>query len=217
MPSWKNVIKAIAESIEEASRDTHTGHRRKPRPGAAHGTGTQSCLFWECGTPVRSGHTYCYRHYQEYQDGEVDVCPGCKQGKYSKYDLCLHCQYDPEPSRPRTASRIRERYEPENSAAWEEGDADATEFYVYVLKLEGGAFYAGQTRELRERLTEHRDGTVASTADKNPRLVWFTIVPSREDATELEVELKKLVDSNPREVRRLVVGFQDLVRELDFG
>ena len=146
----------------------------------------------------------------------MDLCPGCERGKYSHYDLCLDCQSDPERSKSRPASRIRERYEPEYSVAWEEGDAEATEFYVYILKLGGGAFYAGQTRELREPLTEHRDGTVTSTAHRNPRLVWFTVVPSREDATELEVELKKLIDSNPREVRRLVVGFQDLVRELQF-
>ena len=32
----------------------------------------------------------------------------------------------------------------------------------------------------------------------------------------MEVEFKKLVDSNPREIRRMVIAFQDLVREIDF-
>lgn len=74
---------------------------------------------------------------------------------------------------------------------------------------------AGQTRELRERLSEHRDGKVKSTARRNPRLVWFGILPTREAATQMEVELKKLIDSNEREIRRMVIDFQDLVRELD--
>ncbi len=33
----------------------------------------------------------------------------------------------------------------------------------------------------------------------------------------MEVELKKLIDSNPREVRRMIIGFRDLVRELDYS
>jgi len=44
----------------------------------------------------------------------------------------------------------------------------------------------------------------------------FTIVSTREEAEELEVELKKMVDGNPREVRRLVRKFPDLVEELGF-
>ncbi len=74
---------------------------------------------------------------------------------------------------------------------------------------------AAAVREEAER--EARDGKVTSTAGRNPKLVWFTSVGSRESATSLEVELKKLVDSNPREIRRMMLTFQDLVRELDFG
>ena len=85
------------------------------------------------------------------------------------------------------------------------------------MKLDGGNFYAGQTRELRERLSEHRDGRVRSTAGRNPKLVWFSTVPSREEATDWEADLKKLVDSNPREIRRMYLSFQDLVRELDYS
>jgi len=36
----------------------------------------------------------------------------------------------------------------EHSSAWEAGDSEANEFYVYVLKLDGGDFYVGQTRDL---------------------------------------------------------------------
>ena len=119
-------------------------------------------------------------------------------------------------SRRRKARRQKGKYDKEYSKKWKAGDAGATEFFVYILKLDGNAFYAGQTRELRERLMEHRDGDAVSTAGKNPRLIWFTKVSTRDEATTLESELKRLCDENPREVRRRVLQFQDLVQELDF-
>ncbi len=109
------------------------------------------------------------------------------------------------------------KYKKEYSRKWKSGDAEATEFFVYILKLDGNIFYAGQTRELRERLMEHRDGDTSSTAGRNPKLVWFTKVSSRDEATTIESDLKRLCDQNPREVRRKVRHFQDLVEELDFS
>jgi predicted GIY-YIG superfamily endonuclease len=64
---------------------------------------------------------------------------------------------------------------------------------------------------------EHRDGTTQSTAGKNPKLVWFSTLSSRDEATELEVKLKRLCDQNPREIRRWIRRFQDLVEELEFN
>ena len=113
--------------------------------------------------------------------------------------------------------KSRKTYRREHSDAWEAKDAEADEFYVYVLKLDDGSFYAGQTRELRERLMEHRDGTTRSTVGRSPKLVWFSTVSTRVQATVLEVQLKKLCDRNPREIRRWVRRFRDLVEELDFS
>ena len=96
-------------------------------------------------------------------------------------------------------------------------DAEASEFYAYVLILNDGSFREGQTRELRERMMEHRAGTVKDTAGRNPKLVWFTTVSTRDEAIALEKELKELCDRNPREIRRRVRRFRDLVEELDFG
>ena len=69
-----------------------------------------------------------------------------------------------------------------------------TSFFIYILKLDDGKFYAGHTRELRERMGEHRDGKAKSTADKNPLLVWFEIVDTRKEAAEREAQLKELID-----------------------
>ena len=186
------------------------------RRGQQRRTPQNSCRFWDCDETIRAGYLYCYDHYQEYQDGEIDDCPSCGRAKHARYDVCLECYDRQSPPAKSQRREAQPRYREEHSEAWAAGDADATEFYVYILKLDGGRFYAGQTRELRERLMEHRDGTTKSTAGKNPKLVWFSAVATRNQATEFEVELKMLCAKNPREIRRLVLDFKDLVKELNF-
>ncbi len=163
----------------------------------------------------------CYEHYQDHQEGLIDECPDCGRAKDVRYPECLECYRGQSPGKPGTRGRGQTgeagKYRREYSPAWDEGDAEASVFYVYILKLEGGNYYPGQTRELRERLSEHRDGKVKSTKGKNPKLVWFGGVPTREDATSIEVVLKRLVDRNPRAIRRMVIGFKDFVNELDYS
>ena len=144
---------------------------------------------------------------------ELDNLSNLRKKTFDKNKLTVR---DNPQIAPKTTRRTRDRYKREHSERWEAGDAEATEFYVYILKLDRGRFYAGQTRELRERLMEHRDGLTKSTAGQNPKLVWFSTVPTREEAVTVEVELKRLCDKNPREVRRRVRRFQDLAQELDF-
>ena len=166
--------------------------------------------MWNCEEPIRSRYFLCGDHYDEYLDGRLDRCPGCGRFKSIQYERCLECN-GPKPQNAAGS------YRREHSKAWEAGDAEATAFFVYILKLKDGTFYAGQTRELRERLMEHRDGRTKSTAGKDPKLVLFEVVDTREEAEELEVELKELCDKNSREIRRMVLDFQDLVKELDFS
>ena len=168
------------------------------------------CEMWNCEQPIRSRYFLCGDHYDEYRDGLLDKCPGCDRFKDVQYERCIECNNLDQRSKAGP-------YRREHSKAWELGDAEATEFFVYLLKLKDGTFYAGQTRELRERLMEHRDGQTKSTAGKDPKLVWFEVVDTREDAEEMEAELKHLRDKNLREIRRMVLDFQDLVKELDFS
>ena len=80
--------------------------------------------------------------------------------------------------------------------------------------MDDGDFYIGHTRELRERLSEHRDQRVQSTAGRNPRLQYFEVLPTREDAERREAELKRIRDSNPRQIRRMIISFLERVREI---
>lgn len=225
MPNWKKVANDMAAIIEgiaqETSSQRRTGNRRSALAQKRTGSRKQ-CLFWDCSTPIPSNYFLCRDHFKGFQEDAVDECPGCNRAKDSQYDMCLDCynsrpkqQYRNGRNARNGSSSSYKWYKKEHSPAWEKGDAAASEFFVYILKLDGGRFYAGQTRELRERLSEHRDGNTKSTAGKNPKLVWFATLPSRDAATSAEVELKKLIDSNPREIRRMIVSFQDLIRELD--
>ena len=169
------------------------------------------CEFWDCATPVRRSHFLGLDHYGGYENGQVDRCPDCERYKDAKYSLCLGCKSD----NPQASTKSSKRYQREHSTAWEAGDVEATAFYIYVLKLNDGSFYAGQTREIRERLMEHRDSRTESTAGRDPKLVWFTVVGTRDEATRFESVVKKMCDQNPREIRRWIVQFQDIVKEVD--
>ena len=176
----------------------------------------KTCHFWDCDAPIRLDYVFCFKHYRESRDGLIDECPGCGLSKYQQYERCLKCGDKPQ-RRQSAVHERKQRYRPEHSEAWEKGDAAADHFFVYILKLDGGKFYAGQTRELRERLSEHRDGQTQSTTGKNPKLVWYGMLPTREQVEAREVELKELIDSNPREIRRMIISFRDLVGELDYS
>ncbi len=96
----------------------------------------------------------------------------------------------------------------EHSPDWDRGDVGVECFYAYVLKLDGGEFYAGHTRELPPRLMEHRDGKVLSTSGRNPQLVWFREFGSRDQAARFEAELKAKIAGNPRKIRRMITDFR---------
>ena len=49
-------------------------------------------------------------------------------------------------------------------------DKDADRFFVYILLLNSGEYYVGQTREIHERLHEHRNNQNRSTKGKEPKL-----------------------------------------------
>ena len=223
MPNWNDVFRNIRAAIEVAAREAAEGQqartRERPR-NVRTATARNVCLFWDCNASIRADHIFCYDHFLAFQDGFIDECPECGRAKYEQYDVCLECYRKPRSSRAVSSSSVKAAkriwFRPEYSEAWKKKDATAEQFFIYLLKLDGGEFYAGQTRELRERLSEHKDGRTQSTSGRNPKLVWFGVVPTREAATTLEVELKKLIASNPREIRRMIISFRDLIRELEY-
>lgn len=126
----------------------------------------------------------------------------------------INAYVSPPPAREsrRPAAATVERDDREFAA-----DKDADRFFVYILLQNDGEYYVGQTRELHERLHEHRNNQSESTRGKSPKFQWFTTVPTRRDAADLEAELKQMC-SNPagrREINRWIVDFEHLVKRLD--
>jgi len=112
---------------------------------------------------------------------------------------------------------IKRPYVPNPSKAWARRDKDTDKFYVYVLKLDNGDYYIGQTREIRERMMEHRDGRTSSIGTRKPKLQYFEILGSREAAMSREKELKDIEKKNRREIVRIIREFQDITQELDYN
>ncbi len=174
------------------------------------------CAYQDCNQSIAPWFELCQEHNANKQSGLIDRCPGCGQYKDPRYPLCRQCNASAKAVAPKSATpRLRGKYDPEENPAWDRGDADADVFFVYILKLSGGDFYVGQTRDLRERLGEHRDGKTQSTAGKAPKLVWFAPVNTRNEAVKAEADLKWVIDHNPREIRRMIIWFRDLVKEVD--
>ena len=165
--------------------------------------GAPECAYAGCGKEIPADHYLCVRHYAQHQDGKVVPCPtdGCRRFRSRNYSACVDCA--------RTA-------QPEADPAWDDGDQGCTSFYSYLLLQHDGSFYAGHSRDLRERLWEHRNGDCASTSagdvHEPARLVWFQEFTTRSAAADREQELKRMLLHNRREVVRLVLAFQDGVR-----
>jgi predicted GIY-YIG superfamily endonuclease len=95
-------------------------------------------------------------------------------------------------------------------------DEVRSKFYVYVLKLEKGELYVGDTRELKERLIELKKGMPRSTTEEHPKLRYFEILPSSDAAKIREYELKHILKYNRPGLIRLITEFQSLISQVDF-
>ena len=161
-------------------------------------TGLPECLYAGCGREIPSDHYLCKKHYARLSEGLVGPCPGrgCKRFKSSEYDCCADCSM---------------LLEPESDPAWDAGDRDCGEFFAYLLASPTGDWYPGHTRSLRARVWMHSVGRCRGTQDGDYRLVWFEVFPTRAEAAARELELKRLVVTDPYALVELVFAFQDRI------
>lgn len=173
------------------------------------------CQFWDCDESIRQNLFLCYDHYTEYQEDDIDECPQCDSYKYAEYDVCLNC-YRQGPmawQRPAVAVPVVEKDDREFAV-----DMDVDRYFVYILLLNDGNYYVGQTNDLLARLHEHRNGMSQSTRGKDPKLQWYMTVPTRDDALNLE-EALQILNEHPadrRQITKLVTDFRKLTAELDY-
>jgi transposase-like protein/predicted GIY-YIG superfamily endonuclease len=90
--------------------------------------------------------------------------------------------------------------------------------HVYLMKLNDGSFYAGQTTNLPIRVSEHRDGLQSQTRGKDPKLVYFQIFKGdRREVNDRENELT-LLSKSPigcRRIREVIERFREPLRLVD--
>lgn len=53
------------------------------------------CKFWDCFENISPVHIFCGDHFEWVQTGDIDECPICKRGKFTKYPLCTDCDSKP--------------------------------------------------------------------------------------------------------------------------
>ena len=66
-------------------------------------------------------------------------------------------------------------------------------FFVYILVCADGAYYTGHTDDIDRRLAEHEEGgwCAFTTARRPIRLVWCEEAQTREEAKEVEYQIKR--------------------------
>ena len=180
----------------------------------ASDAGLKHCLYAGCKKTIPSNHYLCTEHYEDLQSELIDQCPKCGRFKIIDYKYCADCRFGrpvKNLSSPIKALIERDHTTIEHSKAWEKADKEAEKFFVYILKLDNGKFYIGQSDDLRARLSEHRDGETLSTKGLNPKLQYFEILPTRDSVKRREAELQAIYDKNPRQIRRMLIDFGDLI------
>lgn len=167
------------------------------------------CARIDCKKTIAFERPLCYKHWKEFDRFEISEYERCHWfdelvGVSSEDDLCYEC-----------IDRERRGYPPRQ--VHNHAPVERQVRYLYILKLDGGQYYVGQTNELGLRLKEHQDGLTASTKGRHPRLVWFEKwIGNRDELNDEESELTRLCKQNPRAIRRMVTEWQKLFRLVDF-
>ena len=133
------------------------------------------------------------------------------------YRLCLDCYFGRRVARRKPLTVIpsqKQSYKVEYSDAWVDGYLRPDRFFVYILEFDEGYFYVGHTADLRKQLAEHGVQKTSPTTGRNPQLQYLHIVATKKAAELHEAELKKLIESNPRQIRLMISHFRGRMREL---
>ncbi|MFC2073214.1 GIY-YIG nuclease family protein [Chloroflexota bacterium] len=176
------------------------------------------CGYWDCEKQLPDNHFLCSEHYKEWEEGTLDRCPKCGRFKDVQYYLCLDDYFGRPVAKwePSVAIPAPKQYhEVQYSEVWTDGYRQPERVFVYILKLADGGFYVGHTTDIRKRFAEHRDAQIASTAGRNPKLQYMEISVNQKAAELREDELKRLVESNPRQIQLMINKFHDHM--VEFG
>ena len=176
------------------------------------GKSGNKCGYWDCQSRIPDDEFLCAKHHKEWVDGLIDRCPKCGRFKDIMYYLCFDCYLGRSVTPWKTPAVVptpNKHYKVEYSDAWTDGYMRPDRVFVYILKLADGGFYVGHTTDIRKRFSEHRNAKIPSTAGHNPQLRYLEIMANQRSAELRETELKRLIESNPRQIHLMIRKFQD--------
>lgn len=170
------------------------------------------CAADNCGETrrVTFNKPLCWSHWKEFDEYLILECERCHWfaelvGEWTDEELCYEC-----------VDRERRGYPP--TPIYAHGPVERRIRYLYILKLDGGQYYAGQTNHLAIRLNEHKDGTTPSTKGNHPKLVYFKEWVGRtNELNRNEDMLNRMARENPRAIRRKVEEWQQPLRLVELG
>ncbi|MBA7701921.1 hypothetical protein ES703_110669 [subsurface metagenome] len=132
------------------------------------------------------------------------------------YRLCLDCyvgrpvaQWEPSVMIPTQKKDYRVEY----SDAWIDGYMELERFFVYIVEFDEGNFHVGHTKDMRKRLSEYRDDKTSPSSGRNPKLQYLQLIATEKAAELREAELKRLIESNPDQIRLMISEFHRHMRE----
>jgi predicted GIY-YIG superfamily endonuclease len=178
------------------------------------------CEYWECNREAVGGDFLCATHREKWLKGSIDRCPKCSRFKDVMYDLCLDCYVGRRVKRRKTTTTFPK---PKQSPGIQYSGTGTgrlprqERYFIYVIEIDDRVLYVGRTMDIHNRLSELRKKKKPSAAEHNLRLLYLEVVPNEEDAEARESELKKLVQSDPGQIRMMSSDFHRKLQDLGLG
>ncbi|NQW23383.1 MAG: GIY-YIG nuclease family protein [SAR202 cluster bacterium] len=166
------------------------------------------CAKIHCDKPGTYAKPLCYEHWRDFDRFYIHECDRCHRfhemvGEFNEEDepqLCFDC------NRGDAVEVVAH------------GPVEHETRYLYILRLNNGKFYAGQTDDLEMRLREHQDGSSRSTAGKAGKLVWFERwYGNKKELDAEERELNRDAVRAPWSISRMVIEWQRPLRLVDLN
>ena len=232
---FRRIADLAPEAVRASLLQTRELARRVHRPGLPK-PGGQFCARVGCQRAATFDRPLCYAHWKGWDGYELAECERChwllspEVGEAFHWsiaedlDVGFHC--DPclaevlgEDGWP-FANRLNREQLGEVPTPIARAPLARVLRYVYILKMDDGDMYVGQTPNLVVRMREHRDNLVQSTKHRSPRLVYFEthegvkdLVSDRED----KLTLMNLDPLGRRRLREMIENFQAPLRLVDLN
>ena len=174
------------------------------------------CGYWDCDKQIPDDGFLCERHYEGWVKGLVDRCPKCGRFKETMYQVCPDCYIGREVAywEPRVVIPTQKKaFQVQYSDAWIDGHMRPDRFFIYIIEFGEGGLYIGHTKDIRKHMAQYQNKKKAPALGSTPKLQYLQIIATKEAAEMREAELKRLIETNPDQIRVMISEFHRHMRE----